>query len=48
MLLENNDVLQGLPIERLVRMNPLAIELYRMHGHDIASDPLLLNVSTST
>ena len=43
--LENNDALQDLPIERLKRMNPLAIELYRMHGHDVATDPLPFNVS---
>jgi len=38
--LENNDALQDLPIDRLRRMNPLAIELYRMHGTDLASEPL--------
>lgn len=38
--LENNDALQELPIDRLRRMNPLAIELYRMHGTDLASEPL--------
>ena len=43
--LENNDALQNLPIERLKRMNPLAIELYRMHGYDVAVDPLPFNVS---
>lgn len=43
--LENNDALQELPIDRLKRMNPLAIELYRMHGHDISTDPLPFNVS---
>lgn len=32
--------LQATPIERLRRMNPLAIELYRRHGHDLAKDPL--------
>ena len=26
-------------------MNPLAIELYRMHGNDIERDPLPFNVS---
>jgi succinate dehydrogenase/fumarate reductase flavoprotein subunit len=26
-------------------MNPLAIELYRMHGHDLARDPLPFNVN---
>lgn len=38
--LENNEALLDLPIDRLRRMNPLAIELYRMHGTDIASEPL--------
>lgn len=38
--LENNEALQTLPIDRLRRMNPLAIELYRMHGTDLASEPL--------
>lgn len=38
--LENNEALQELPIDRLRRMNPLAIELYRMHGTDLASEPL--------
>jgi succinate dehydrogenase / fumarate reductase flavoprotein subunit len=38
--LENNEALQELPIDRLRRMNPLAIELYRMHGSDLAADPL--------
>jgi succinate dehydrogenase/fumarate reductase flavoprotein subunit len=43
--LENNEALQERPIERLKRMNPLAIELYRMHKHDIETDPLPFNVS---
>jgi succinate dehydrogenase/fumarate reductase flavoprotein subunit len=38
--LENNDALQELPIDRLRRMNPLAIELYRMHGTDLSREPL--------
>lgn len=38
--LENNDALLKLPIDRLRRMNPLAIELYRMHGTDLCVDPL--------
>jgi succinate dehydrogenase/fumarate reductase flavoprotein subunit len=38
--LENNDALLELPIDRLRRMNPLAIELYRMHGTDVAKEPL--------
>ncbi|MDG1242405.1 MAG: FAD-binding protein [Opitutae bacterium] len=38
--LENNEALQELPIDRLRRMNPLAIELYRMHGSDLAAEPL--------
>jgi succinate dehydrogenase/fumarate reductase flavoprotein subunit len=43
--LRNNDALQATPIERLRRMNPLAIELYRMHGHDLTRDPLPFNVN---
>lgn len=38
--LENNEALQALPIDRLKRMNPLAIELYRMHGTDLTEEPL--------
>lgn len=38
--LENNEALQDLPIDRLRCMNPLAIELYRMHGTDLATEPL--------
>jgi succinate dehydrogenase / fumarate reductase, flavoprotein subunit len=43
--LTNNDALQELPIDRLKQMNPLAIELYNMHGHDIRKTPLPFNVS---
>ncbi len=43
--LTNNDALQDTPIERLRRMNPLAIELYRMHGHDLTREPLPFNVN---
>lgn len=38
--LENNDALDELPVDRLKRMNPLAIELYRMHGTDVEKEPL--------
>ncbi|MDQ8194178.1 FAD-binding protein [Coraliomargarita sp. SDUM461004] len=38
--LENNEALYNLPIDRLRRMNPLAIELYRMHGTDLCREPL--------
>ncbi len=38
--LENNEALCELPIDRLHRMNPLAIELYRMHGTDLTKEPL--------
>lgn len=43
--LENNNALLATPIERLQRMNPLAIELYRQYRHDIARDPLPFNVN---
>ncbi|EKY3197194.1 FAD-binding protein [Cronobacter turicensis] len=38
--LENNGALDQLPIDRLRRMNPLSISLYRMHGYDLESAPL--------
>lgn len=38
--LENNDALAALPIERLQRMNPLSIALYKMHGHNLTQTPL--------
>lgn len=42
--LVNNDAMLPTPIERLRRMNPLSIELYRMHGTDIAKEPLPFGV----
>ena len=38
--LENNGALLNLPIERLAKMNPLSIELYRRYKKDITRDPL--------
>ena len=38
--LENKEALYELPIDRLRRMNPLAIELYKMHGTDLTKEPL--------
>ena len=38
--LVNNEATQATPLARLQHMNPLTIELYRMHGVDIAIDPL--------
>jgi succinate dehydrogenase / fumarate reductase flavoprotein subunit len=43
--LANNDALLPTPIERLRRMNPLAIELYKMHGTDITRQMLPFNVN---
>ncbi|NRA37220.1 MAG: FAD-binding protein [Planctomycetes bacterium] len=43
--LVNNEAILDLPIDRLRQMNPLAIELYKMHGHDIAEKALPFNVS---
>lgn len=43
--LKNNGATQQLPIDRLRCMNPLAIELYKMHGSDITKNPLAFNVS---
>lgn len=38
--LENSDAIFGTPIERLEKMNPLAIELYAKNGIDIKTEPL--------
>jgi len=38
--LENSNALFGTPIERLDKMNPLAIELYAKNGIDIRGEPL--------
>ena len=38
--LENNNALAPSPIERLQRMNPLSISLYKMHGYDLTAQPL--------
>ncbi|EFA5130869.1 TPA: FAD-binding protein [Escherichia coli] len=38
--LENNGALAQSPIERLQRMNPLSISLYKMHGYDLTAQPL--------
>ena len=43
--LANNEALQDLPIDRLLQMNPLAIELYKMHGTDLTKEPLPFNVN---
>jgi hypothetical protein len=43
--LARSEAVLASPIERLQKMNPLAIELYRMHGHDITRDPLPFNVN---
>ncbi len=43
--LENSNALLASPIERLQRMNPLAIELYKQYRHDITRDPLPFNVN---
>lgn len=43
--LKNNDALCARPIDRLLRMNPLSIELYRRYGHDLAHDPLPFDVN---
>ncbi|MEO0510910.1 MAG: FAD-binding protein [Verrucomicrobiota bacterium] len=38
--LEKSEALYDLPIDRLRCMNPLAIELYKMHGTDLTKEPL--------
>ncbi|CAO96293.1 FAD-binding protein [Erwinia tasmaniensis] len=43
--LRNNGCDDSLPIQRLRKMNPLAIELYAMHGHDITRQPLEFTVN---
>lgn len=43
--LANNEAMAGTPIDRLRSMNPLAIELYKSHGVDIAKEPLQFNVN---
>lgn len=42
--LEQSDALISLPINRLARMNPAAIALYRDHGIDLYSEPLEIGV----
>lgn len=42
--LKNSKALFGTPIERLEKMNPLAIELYLDHGIDIRKEPLEVDV----
>ena len=42
--LRRSDALGGTPIERLRKMNPSAIELYRDHGIDISKEPLEIAV----
>ncbi|WP_316860599.1 FAD-binding protein [uncultured Cohaesibacter sp.] len=43
--LENNDALADLPINRLAKMNPLSIELYRMNGIDLTKEPLQMAIN---
>ncbi|MDR2450498.1 MAG: FAD-binding protein [Candidatus Accumulibacter sp.] len=43
--LKNNDAWLPLPIERLRRMNPLAIELYRRHRVDLDTAPLPFDIN---
>lgn len=42
--LKNSNALFGTPIERLEKMNPLAIELYQTNGIDIHTEPLEIAV----
>ncbi|MFQ3619947.1 MAG: FAD-binding protein [Spirochaetales bacterium] len=42
--LQKSDALFGLPLDRLKRMNPLAIELYRSNGIDLEQEPLEIAV----
>ena len=43
--LKNNEALLGWPIERLRKMNPLAIELYRRHKVDLDAAPLPFDIN---
>jgi succinate dehydrogenase/fumarate reductase flavoprotein subunit len=43
--LKNNEALLERPIERLRKMNPLAIELYRHHKVDLDAAPLPFNIN---
>lgn len=43
--LANNDALLAMPIDRLRRMNPLAIELYKRYKKDITREPLAFAVN---
>lgn len=43
--LQQNTCNAALPIQRLRQMNPLAIELYKMHGYDLNSTPLEFSVN---
>lgn len=42
--LKNSHATQKTPIERLARMNPLAIDLYASHGIDLTAEPLRIAV----
>jgi succinate dehydrogenase/fumarate reductase flavoprotein subunit len=43
--LSNNNALEDSPVERLRRMNPLSIELYKHHKRDLTKDPLEFRVN---
>lgn len=42
--LRNSDALLKRPIERLEKMNPQAIDLYKSHGIDLCSEPLEIDI----
>lgn len=42
--LKNSNALLGTPIERLEKMNPQAIELYKSHGIDLYTEPLEIDI----
>lgn len=44
--LEKSGALFGIPYERLNKMNPIAVELYRSHGIDLQQDPLEIALCT--
>lgn len=42
--LERADALEETPFERLMRLNPQAVEFYRSHGIDLAAEPIEIAV----
>ncbi len=43
--INNNQAIADTPIQRLVKLNPLAIELYRQNGTDLHNEPLQFSMN---